>query len=125
MIEDMIFKSFYMEKSLAKYKIDLMTVKGISKTKNVHNNESNRDNIFSNNVDNNIDIEKKEVKDPFMIIDTCEISEEGMRLYELSKKALENTPNIREEKVEKIKEQIKNGTYNITAEEFAEKLLKD
>ncbi len=41
----------------------------------------------------------------------------------VAKQAVDNTADIRQEKVAAIKEQIKNGTYNISAEQVADKML--
>lgn len=43
---------------------------------------------------------------------------------QLAKQKVANTPDIREEIVGPIKEQIDNGTYDVSAEEFAGKLLE-
>ena len=39
--------------------------------------------------------------------------------------ALHNIPDVRADKVEQLKNQIENGTYEIKSEEIAEKMLKD
>ncbi|MDF2595972.1 MAG: flagellar biosynthesis anti-sigma factor protein FlgM [Clostridia bacterium] len=38
-------------------------------------------------------------------------------------KLLSTTPDIREDKVNEIKEKIKSGNYNVSAEEVADKIL--
>lgn len=43
---------------------------------------------------------------------------------QLAKQKVANTPDIREEIVGPLKEQIDNGTYDVSAEEFAGKLLE-
>lgn len=40
-----------------------------------------------------------------------------------AKKALEKQPAVRKEKVEDLKQRIKSGTYNVSGEEVAEKML--
>lgn len=42
----------------------------------------------------------------------------------IAKKALSNTPDVREDLVNSIKEQIDNGTYEVDAEDFAGKILE-
>ena len=42
----------------------------------------------------------------------------------VTKKALSNTPDVREDRVNSIKEQIDNGTYEVDAEDFADKILE-
>jgi negative regulator of flagellin synthesis FlgM len=42
---------------------------------------------------------------------------------QVAKNALAKTPDVREDKVNDIKEQLENGTYNVDPEAFASKLL--
>ncbi len=42
-----------------------------------------------------------------------------------AKKLLENVPDIREEKVARIKEQIKNGTYTVDAKKVAARMVEE
>jgi len=37
---------------------------------------------------------------------------------------IRSTPDVREDKVEKLRKRIKGGTYNIKAEKIAEKIIK-
>jgi negative regulator of flagellin synthesis FlgM len=43
---------------------------------------------------------------------------------QVAKAALASTPDIREDVTSKLKEQINNGTYSVSTESFAEKLLE-
>ncbi len=54
-------------------------------------------------------------------------SEMSRKAQELQKarKALKDIPDVREDKVARIKKQIENGTYEIDAEETAEKMIKE
>jgi len=61
--------------------------------------------------------EKKVAKD-----DKFEISQTGKDLA-VAKKAISDVPDIREEKVETIKKQMKEGTYRVSTEDVAEKIL--
>ncbi len=45
--------------------------------------------------------------------------------YSTASKALLSTPDIREELIYSIKERIKNGTYEVSGEAFAEKILEN
>jgi len=63
--------------------------------------------------------EKQQVK-----ADTVELSDMGKRVQEAHKQ-LETIPDIREDKVAQLKEQVDNGTYQPDAEKVAEKMLKD
>lgn len=44
--------------------------------------------------------------------------------YQIALQALSQTPDIRKEKVDVIKERIQSGTYNVTGKEVADKLVK-
>ncbi len=56
--------------------------------------------------------------------DTVKISEEA-REFQETQKVMENIPDVRVEKVAKIKNQIENGTYEIKSGKIAEKMVKD
>ena len=51
--------------------------------------------------------------------DTVELSDTGKRIQEAHKQ-LESIPDIREEKVAQLKEQVENGTYEVDAEKVAD-----
>ena len=55
--------------------------------------------------------------------DKLEISQFG-RDYQIAKAAVAASPDIREELTAPIKAKIQNGTYEVSNESFAEKLLK-
>lgn len=65
--------------------------------------------------------EKKAVKTSFK--DELLLSAAG-RDSQIAKQAIANTPDIREELVNPIKEKIANGTYEVSADEFADMLLE-
>lgn len=54
--------------------------------------------------------------------DVFEISQTGKDLQVL-KQAVKAAPDVREDKVNMIKEQLASGTYNVSAEEFADKIV--
>ncbi len=56
--------------------------------------------------------------------DTVELSDTGKRIQEAHKQ-LESIPDIREEKVAQLKEQVENGTYEVDAEKVADIMLKE
>ncbi len=56
--------------------------------------------------------------------DTVALSNAAKNIQEAQKK-LEAIPDVREDKVAELKEQIENGTYEIDAEKIADKMLKD
>lgn len=64
-----------------------------------------------------VNTEKKVSKD-----DTLEISQFGKELH-VAKKALSETEDVRWDKVEAIKKQMQDGTYHVTDEALAEKII--
>lgn len=54
--------------------------------------------------------------------DMLEISQTG-KDYQVAKQIVARTPDIREDRVNDIKQRMEAGTYNISAEEVAEKLI--
>ena len=54
--------------------------------------------------------------------DRVEISRIGME-FQIAKQAVQTAPDVDEERVQAIKEQMKNGTYQVSMEDLAEKLL--
>ena len=54
--------------------------------------------------------------------DKLQISSMGKDIS-VAKKALASTPDIREDLVSSIKERIENGTYEVSGEAFADKVL--
>ncbi|MEE8574415.1 MAG: flagellar biosynthesis anti-sigma factor FlgM [Thermodesulfobacteriota bacterium] len=55
--------------------------------------------------------------------DTVDISSESKEIG-LAREIIDDTPDIDQEKVERIKAGIKDGTYNVSGEQVAESLLK-
>jgi negative regulator of flagellin synthesis FlgM len=56
--------------------------------------------------------------------DTVVISEAAKRIQETRAK-LDEVPDVREDKVAELRDQIQNGTYQVDAQKTAEKLLKE
>jgi negative regulator of flagellin synthesis FlgM len=56
--------------------------------------------------------------------DTVALSNTAKKIQE-AQKQLEAIPDVREDKVAQLKEQIENGTYKIDEEKIADKMLKD
>lgn len=56
--------------------------------------------------------------------DKVEISEFG-KVLQTAKQAVKNSSDIREDKVADIKSRIDNGTYEVSGESFADKLLQN
>ncbi len=55
--------------------------------------------------------------------DKVEISSFG-KAYQVAKNAVKNAPDVREDRVAELKAQIQNGTYEVSSESFADKLLE-
>ena len=55
--------------------------------------------------------------------DKLEISQAG-KDYQVAKQAVKDAPDIRVDLVNDIKERLANGTYNVSDEDFADKLLE-
>ncbi len=55
--------------------------------------------------------------------DAVEISSIG-KSFQIAKKAVSEADDIRESKTAPLKEQIASGTYNVSGESFAEKLME-
>ncbi|MBW1965799.1 MAG: flagellar biosynthesis anti-sigma factor FlgM [Methanophagales archaeon] len=47
------------------------------------------------------------------------------RDFNLAKKAIERLPDVREEKIRGLKEQIEQGTYDVSGEKIAESILRE
>lgn len=56
--------------------------------------------------------------------DSVEISRTG-KDYQIAKQAVAQSPDIREDKVNAIKQAMISGTYNVSGEELADKLIED
>lgn len=54
--------------------------------------------------------------------DKLEISQKGLD-YQVAKQVVSQTPDVREDKVKQIKNQLEAGTYNIDMSEVAEKVV--
>ena len=56
--------------------------------------------------------------------DQVSISNETKEIQNI-KETLENKPEIRQEKVDQIKNQIQNGNYQVDSQKIAEKIISD
>lgn len=56
--------------------------------------------------------------------DKLEISS-GAKEFQLAMDAVKNMPDIRQDKVDEIKQQIKDGTYKPSAKDIAKKMLSN
>lgn len=68
-------------------------------------------------------LQKIEKKANVTTKDQVEISSMGND-YQVAKKAVSESPDIRTDKVQDIKERIASGTYNVNMEEVADQILK-
>lgn len=69
---------------------------------------------------------KKETKagGTFSQSENVELSN-NVKDYSQIKKVLENVPDVREDKVQQLKKQINEGTYNVSGEKIAEKMVSE
>ena len=56
--------------------------------------------------------------------DKLEISQTG-KDYQIAKQIIAHTPDVREAKINEIKERMEAGTYNITIKDVAEKIIEN
>jgi negative regulator of flagellin synthesis FlgM len=70
--------------------------------------------------------EKTEKKQEVSSIDqdNLQLSEQAKKIHELIKEA-KDLPDIREEKIARIKEEIANNTYHVSAQQLAAKMLSN
>ncbi|MBP1623993.1 MAG: Anti-sigma-28 factor, FlgM [Acidobacteria bacterium] len=54
--------------------------------------------------------------------DQLDLSALGREISHLND-LIQSTPDVREDKVEKVRQELENGTYNVKAEKIAEKIL--
>jgi negative regulator of flagellin synthesis FlgM len=67
---------------------------------------------------------KKRINENVVIEEKVSISSIS-RDVKLAKKAIEELPDVREEKVRVLKDQIEQGTYKVSGEKIAEKIFGD
>ncbi len=77
----------------------------------------NATNLYNKNIKNDKKIEKQEKKN-----DTFIVSNQA-RDFQTVLKAVANSPDVREEKVNNILDKMKNESYNVSTEDIAKKLL--
>lgn len=63
------------------------------------------------------------VKESRKSSDVCEISQSG-RDYQVAREAIKAAPNVREDRILAIRQQMASGTYNVSAEEVADKMAE-
>jgi negative regulator of flagellin synthesis FlgM len=71
-----------------------------------------------------IDNQGKQAPKQVMEEDRVVLSQEAKKIQE-AKKLMDSIPDIREEKVAKIKAQIENGTYQVEEKKLAAKMIKE
>ena len=64
---------------------------------------------------------KKRINENVVLEEKVSISSIS-RDVKLAKKAIEELPDVREEKVRELKDQIEQGSYNVSGEKIAEKM---
>ena len=66
----------------------------------------------------------KQASKPVMEEDKVVLSQEAKKIQE-AKKLMDSIPDIREEKIAKIKAQIEDGTYQVEEKKLAAKIIKE
>ncbi|NBI07372.1 flagellar biosynthesis anti-sigma factor FlgM [Senegalia massiliensis] len=85
----------------------------------IFNNNINKIQSAYNKNKTNIDKSSKvDKKDQFIISDQGKMIQKAVKMAK-------DSPDIRKEKIEKIKTQMKNGNYNIDSKLVAQKILED
>jgi negative regulator of flagellin synthesis FlgM len=56
-------------------------------------------------------------------MDAYSVSSRG-KDYQVAKAALSSTPDVREDKVSELKDKLDNGTYDVSVDDFASKLIE-
>lgn len=74
-------------------------------------------NLYNKNTKNNTKVNTNKVKN-----DSFEVSDKA-REFQNVLKAVNASPDVREDKINDIMNKIKNGTYNVSSEDLANKLL--
>lgn len=76
-------------------------------------------NIYNKKITNNKTIEKNNKKS-----DTFTVSDKA-KDFQTVLKAVQLSPDLREEKINEIANKIQNNSYNVSAEDVANKILKN
>lgn len=76
-----------------------------------------------NQVYNNTNIKSIVKTDKPGSTDSLQLSQVG-KDYQIAKQAVKNAPDIREDKVNSIKARMASGTYTISSEEIADKIIE-
>jgi negative regulator of flagellin synthesis FlgM len=92
----------------------------------IENNQGIHINAYVNQVQekNKVDSSDNKPEKSTVKADTVVISDAAKRIQE-AKTQLDNIPDVRAEKVAKLKEQVESGTYKVDAEKTADKLIKE
>ena len=81
---------------------------------------------YTKNVKDKEKIDNQGTQAPKQVMeeDKVVLSQEAKKIQE-AKKLMDSIPDIREEKVAKIKAQIENGTYQVEEKKLAAKIVKE
>ncbi len=81
---------------------------------------------YTKNVKDKERIDNQDTQAPKQVMeeDKVVLSQEAKKIQE-AKKLMDSIPDIREEKVAKIKTQIENGTYQVEEKKLAAKMIRE
>jgi negative regulator of flagellin synthesis FlgM len=69
---------------------------------------------------------KKQINENVTLEERVKVSlSHTSRDYNLAKKAIEKLPDVREEKIRGLKDQIEQGTYDVSGEKIVESILRE
>lgn len=92
----------------------------------IHNNQSIGIDAYVNQVHekNKVDAPENKPEKAAVKSDTVVISDAARRVQE-ARRQLDEIPDVREDKVAQLRNQVQNGTYEIDAEKIAGKMIKE
>ena len=92
----------------------------------IHNNQSIGIDAYVNQVHerNKVDAPENKPENAAVKSDTVVISDAARRVQE-ARRQLDEIPDVREDKVAQLRNQIQNGTYEIDSEKIASKMIKE
>jgi len=92
----------------------------------IHNNQSIGIDAYVNQVHekNKDDAPENKPEKAAVMSDTVVISDAARRVQE-TRRQLDEIPDVREDKVAQLRNQIQNGTYEIDADKIAGKMIKE
>jgi negative regulator of flagellin synthesis FlgM len=71
-------------------------------------------------------VPKKQINENVILEERVKVSlSHASRDLNLAKKAIEKLPDVREEKIQRLRDQIEQGTYDVSGEKISESILRE